>query len=134
MAQNSAFSLAQTPVHLGLGATVVRQEPFTGTPDWYAAYGARHSSDGYDGRLVSLHSFNQPWTTWEMHPHGEELVGCVSGSIVLYQELDGAVRSVVLKPGEAIVNPRGVWHTADIAGSASAFFITAGVGTELRPR
>jgi quercetin dioxygenase-like cupin family protein len=41
---------------------------------------------------------------------------------------------VVLKAGEAVVNPPGAWHTADIEGSASAVFITSGAGTENRPR
>ncbi len=30
MADDLAFKLAETPVHLGLGATAVPQEPFTG--------------------------------------------------------------------------------------------------------
>lgn len=128
------FSLEKTPVHLGLGATVVRQEPYTKDSSWYAAYGARHAADGTEGRLVSLHTFNQPWQSWEMHPKGEELVACVAGTITLHQELAGEVRTVVLHPGEAVVNPRGVWHTADVAGEATALFITAGVGTEVRPR
>ena len=28
----------------------------------------------------------------------------------------------------------GVWHTADIEGTATALFITAGLGTEHKPR
>lgn len=36
--------------------------------------------------------------------------------------------------GDYAINPRGVWHTADVAGHATALFITAGVGTEHRPR
>jgi mannose-6-phosphate isomerase-like protein (cupin superfamily) len=128
------FELAETPVHLGLGATVVRQPPFGGGPEWYQHYGERHASDGVEGRLVSMHTFTRPWDTWEMHPQGAELVVCVAGSLVLHQEQDGVVRSVTLRVGEAVVNAPGVWHTADCEGPCTALFITAGLGTEIRPR
>ncbi len=134
MSDDESFSLGETPVHLGLGATVVRQPVFTGGLSWYEGYGQRHAADGAEGRLVSLHTFAEPWSSWEMHPKGEELVVCVAGEITLHQELDGAVRTARLGPGQAIVNPRGVWHTADVSASATALFITAGEGTQQRPR
>ncbi len=129
------FDLSRAPAHLGLGATVVAQPPFTGDMDWYAAYGARTQSDGIEGRLVSMHTFTEPWDTWEMHPNGDELVLCVDGHIVLHQEHDGSrVTQTALRRGEAVVNRPGVWHTADVTAPATAVFITAGVGTELRAR
>jgi quercetin dioxygenase-like cupin family protein len=69
-----------------------------------------------------------------MHPKGAELVVCTAGEITLHQEIEGGVRTVALTTGEAVINPPGVWHTADITGSCTAIFITAGVGTEIRPR
>jgi quercetin dioxygenase-like cupin family protein len=81
-----------------------------------------------------MHSFSEPWDSWEVHPSGEELVLCIEGSITLHQEVDGEVRSATIRSGEAIINPPGVWHTADVAGTATALFITAGIGTEGRPR
>ena len=132
MAKAPAFKLSKNPAHLGLGAKVTEEPDFTGMP-WYEAYGARHASDGFEGRLVSMHTFGT-WDGWEMHPNGEELVVCVEGRIVLTQEIDGATHTVKLKPGEAVINPRGAWHTADVDGKATALFITAGVGTEHRPR
>jgi len=134
MDDDPTFVLSEFPVHLGLGARVVPQERFTGEIDWYQRYGERHADDGPEGRLVSMHTFGEPWNSWEMHPRGEELVVCTDGMITLHQEVDGAVRSVTLRPGEAIINPPGVWHTADIDGRATALFITAGEGTEVRPR
>ena len=128
------FDLEKLPVHLGLGATVVRQPEFTGAMEWYMEYGQRHAADGAEGRLVTIHTFSKPWDSWEMHPSGEELVVCLRGEITIHQERDGGVHSVVLRPFQAIVNPPGVWHTADTAGEATAFFITAGEGTEGRPR
>jgi hypothetical protein len=52
----------------------------------------------------------------------------------LHQEIKGQIRTAHLSAGEAIINPPGVWHTADISAPATAVFITAGIGTEVRPR
>ncbi len=126
--------LADSFVHLGLGATAVPQPPFDGM-EWYEAYGARHAADGREGRLVSLHTFEEDWPSWEMHPSGDELVICTEGTMVLHQEFpDGRRESMTLTPGEYAINPPGVWHIADVAERATAIFVTAGEGTEHRPR
>jgi quercetin dioxygenase-like cupin family protein len=130
----SGFRLAETPVHLGLGATVVPQEPFTGDAAWYERYAASNSADGVEGRLVTMHTFSEPWDSWEVHPNGEELVVCLSGDLVVYQEIGGEVRQATIRAGEAIINPPGVWHTADVEDTVTALFITPGAGTENRPR
>jgi len=83
-------------VHLGRGASVLRQTHYTGDMAWYQE--------------------------------------CVAGSLVLHQELDDGVQSTILKSGEAVVNPPGVWHTIDVEAPATAFFITPSSGTEVRPR
>jgi quercetin dioxygenase-like cupin family protein len=126
--------LADSFVHLGLGATAVPQPPFDGV-EWYEAYGERHGADGREGRLVSQHSFTEDWPSWEMHPHGDEVVICIAGTMVLTQEFpDGRRETLTLAAGGYAVNPPGVWHIADIADRATAIFITAGEGTEHRPR
>ncbi len=128
------FDLSDTPVHLGLGATV---EPLTGFPwgpEFFGDYEKRTVSDGDEGRLVSYHRFSEPWDEWEMHPVGEELVFCTEGAMTLHQEVGGDVVTVELSAGQGIVNAAGVWHTADVADSATALFITAGRGTEHRKR
>ena len=130
-----AHDIRRHPLHLGLGASATVQPLFTGAMDWYDAYGERHAADGAEGRLVSMYTFNEPWTMWEMHPHGHEVVLCTAGTITLHQEdRKGAVSSVTLQPGQYAVNEPGVWHTADVQGEATALFITAGMGTEHRPR
>lgn len=121
-------------VHLGHGASAVPQPRFTGM-EWYDGYIARHGGDGTDGRLVSLYRFSEPWDAWEMHPAGDELVVCTAGTITLIQDIPGKgeVRTTV-GPGEYVINPAGVWHTADVNEPAEALFITSGIGTEHRPR
>jgi len=130
----TARDLRTFPVHLGLGAKVADQPAFTGM-DWYAAYGERTAADGKEGRLVSMYDFSTSWDSWEMHPEGDELVVCLSGEITLIQEYpDGRLHSETLLAGQYIVNPAGVWHTADVSQPASALFVTAGMGTQGRPR
>lgn len=128
-----AIALQRFPIHLGLGARAVAQPEFTGL-EWYAAYVDRHADDGAEGRLVQMNSFNGSWTSWERHPVGDEAVICTAGEITLIQELPDGPHRVTLRAGDYVINPRGVWHTADVASHATALFITAGVGTEHRPR
>lgn len=131
----SAHDIASNPVHLGRGATAEVEPRFTGDSAWYADYVERHRADGAEGRLVSMHVFRQPWEMWERHPRGSEVVLCVAGSMTLHQaRADGMTTSVTLGPGQYAVNAPGVWHTADVDGEATVVFITAGLGTEHRPR
>lgn len=123
------------PIHLGLGATAEIEPLFDGNMGWYGGYAERHADDGVEGRLVTMHSFSASWDVWEMHPSGSEVVLCTAGEITLLQEHpDGSTGNVTLGPGEYAVNEPGTWHTADVAESATALFITAGQGTEHRAR
>jgi quercetin dioxygenase-like cupin family protein len=55
--------------------------------------------------------------------------------MTLHQQLpDGTEQSHELGPGEYAINPRGAWHTADADEPVVALFITAGKGTQNRPR
>lgn len=131
----TAHTLADRPIHLGLGATAEVEAAFTGDMAWYAAYTQRRADDGAEGRLVSQFTFRANWDTWEMHPKGAEVVVCVAGRMTLHQETpEGVATQVTLGPGEYAINAPGVWHTADVEGEATALFITAGVGTQIRPR
>ena len=131
----SGTQLSAYPLHLGLGATAEIEPFFTGELSWYEGYAQRHGEDGADGRLVSMHSFTEPWDVWEVHPHGAEVVICTAGSMTLIQEKpDGSVKTIRLEPGQDAVYDPGTWHTADIDDNATAVFITAGMGTEHRQR
>ena len=82
-----------------------------------------------------MFTFTESWDSWEMHPNGAEVVICTSGRITLHQEKpDGSEATVALTPGQYVINEPGTWHTADVDGEATAVFITAGAGTEVRPR
>lgn len=129
-----AARLESAPLHLGREGRVVALTPVTG-PDWYAAYERDNGADGNDGRLVTQWTFDAPWTSWEMHPAGEEVVLVTAGEMTLVQQWpDGRQTATRLEAGEYAVNPPGVWHTADVEGRATALFITTGLGTETRSR
>jgi len=130
----SARDLRRFPIHLGLGARAEAQPAFSGM-EWYEAYSQRSASDGSEGRLVSLYDFSADWESWERHPAGDEVVVCLAGEITLIQEnADGTLHSECLRAGEYLINAAGTWHTADVPQAATALFITAGTGTEHRPR
>lgn len=126
-------NLESFPIHLGLDAIAVAQPKFTGIK-WYEDYIKRTKKDGIEGRLVSLFTFDEPWSSWEMHPNGSEVVICISGEMRLIQEIGGKRKSHKLKAGQYIINPPRVWHTADADSEVSAIFITSGKGTEHRER
>ena len=127
-------SLYDFPIHLGLGASAVAEPQFTGL-DWYEGYDQRHHDDLDEGRIVSLFRFEESWSSWEIHPAGEEVVCCLQGHMTLHQELpDGSKQSWELSPGEYAINPRGAWHTADAEEPVVALFITPGKDTTNRPR
>jgi uncharacterized cupin superfamily protein len=131
----TAHDMSRFPAHLGLGATIEVEPEFGGDMSWYEGYVERHAQDGAEGRLVSMYTFSTSWDMWEMHPNGSELVLCLSGSITLHQEMpDGTQSKVDLGPGQYAINKPGTWHTADVQGEVTALFITAGLGTQHRPR
>ena len=126
--------LAESPIHLGRGAVATSEPPWDGM-SWYADYSARHAADGAEGRLVSWGSWTADWPSWEMHPAGDEVVICIEGAVTLIQEFpDGRTERVTLGAGDYAINPPGVWHTANVADHCTGLFITAGEGTEHRPR
>ena len=125
--------LDDRPLHLGKGGTAEPQPPMAGM-EWYADYEQRTADDGAEGRLVSQYRFTEDWDSWERHPAGEEVVLCLSGRMTLIQDIDGEVRRTEIGPGEYVVNPPGVWHTADVDTEATALFITPGKDTEHKGR
>lgn len=127
--------ITRHPIHLGRNATAEVEPEFTGDLSWYEDYIGRHAADGAEGRLVGMHRFSEDWDMWEIHPHGSEVVLCLEGSMTLHQEKpDGSRATVTLGPGQYAINEPGTWHTADIEKEATALFITAGLGTDHRPR
>jgi len=130
---SDAFNLSDVFIHLGTGATATPLPDFTWSPEYLAGYQERFAADGAEGRLVCVIAQDATWDSWERHPGGEEVVVLLSGRVDLVQELGDAEHVVELRPGQAVINPAGVWHTARVHEPGVALFITPGRGTEAKP-
>lgn len=128
------FDLDLTYIHLGLGATATPLPDFRWDAEYLDRYDREHAADGDEGRLVMIGDNAETWKVWERHPAGEEVVVLLSGRATLVQEIDGRERRADMRPGQAIINPPGVWHSCDVHEPGRALYITPGRGTEHRPR
>ncbi len=90
--------------------------------------------EGFAGYvLISRFEFDADWPTWEIHPHGDEVVYLLAGDTDFVLETDEGEKTVrVSKPGEYVVVPRGTWHTARPRKPTSLLFVTPGEGTRNR--
>jgi quercetin dioxygenase-like cupin family protein len=128
------IDITKVPIHLGPGGTARPVEDFEWTDERLAAYERATRADGADGRMVMMFQAAGAWTTWERHPLGAEVVIACTGTHRFVQELDVGPRVVEISSGEALVNPPGVWHTADSGDGGWIVTITPGLDTEHRPR
>jgi mannose-6-phosphate isomerase-like protein (cupin superfamily) len=128
-----AFNLSDVFIHLGVGSTATPLPDFAWSPEYLAGYQERFAADGAEGRLICVMSQEETWDSWERHPAGDEVVVLLSGRVDLVQDLDGAEHVVELQPGQAVINPAGVWHTARVHEPGVALFVTPGRGTESKP-
>lgn len=128
------IDVTATPLHLGLGGTAAAIADFAWAPERLAAYEEATRSDGSDGRMVMMFESTGPWDSWECHPAGHEVVVACSGRHRFALEIDGAEVEVEIGPGEALVNPPGVWHTCVASDGGWILTITPGLGTDHRPR
>ena len=69
----------------------------------------------------------------EMHPDGDEVLFLISGHVAVLLEEEGEERVLEVRPGQAVVVPRGVWHRVLLREPSQLFHITPGPGGEHRP-
>ncbi len=127
------------PKQLDLKSTFVVIEPdhsalpIDVTPTLYEDLNARF--DGFRGHLlVSSFSFDSDWSSWEMHPAGDEIVYLVSGEVEMILEQSGARDSISLsEPGSYVIVPKGTWHSAKTKVPTNMLFVTPGQGTNHKP-
>lgn len=99
------------------------------SPNLYSELDKRYGD--FAGRLlISSHTFEDDWPTWEVHPNGDELVVLLSGDVELVLAAEAADENVRLtEPGSFVIVPRGVWHTAKVHKPTQMMFVTPGEGT-----
>ena len=90
--------------------------------------------DGFKGHeLIACHQFERDWPTWEIHPHGDEVIVLMSGRATLLLETDAGEDAIELsKAGDVAIVPKDTWHTARISVPTQMLFITPGEDTQNR--
>ena len=96
--------------------------------------GVRRLMGSAKGRLLTVLPLRATWTNWEMHPAGDEILFMLEGQATFILELADGVKEMTLSTGRLLVIPQGAWHTADVSGPGRMLAITAGLGTQHRPR
>ncbi|HEY8515389.1 MAG TPA: cupin domain-containing protein [Candidatus Binatia bacterium] len=122
------IDLATTYVHLDDGPTA---RALRVGPDFWQTIHER--TELHAGRLVMIARNDADWSTWEAHPAGEEIVHLLSGELDLILEEPEGPRTVALRPGQAVIVPRGVWHRVVVRTPGDTLHVTYGAGTMHRP-
>ena len=129
-----AIDISELPIHLGPGGTARVVDGFGWSPARLAEYERATRGDGPDGRMVMMFEMKGEWSSWERHPAGAEVVIACTGTHRFVQELDDGDHVIEITAGQALINPPGVWHTADSGDGGWIVAITPGLGTEHRTR
>jgi len=127
------FDLSETPIHLDFDIPAVPLRNFGFDGPSFEAYIDAHCGND-PGRIVMIEASPADWKHWECHTLGDEIVIVLEGKANFIQELGGEQVVLSVQAGSAIINPRGVWHTADVSEPLKAIYITPAKGTEHRER
>jgi mannose-6-phosphate isomerase-like protein (cupin superfamily) len=133
-----SFDLSVTPIHLDSlndsknSAIPLNNFGFDGPA--FEAYINEYCAAG-PGRLVMVEITATNWVHWECHTLGDEIVIVLEGRANFIQEREGQQPTILpVQAGSTIINPRDVWHTADVSESLKAIYITPCKGTKHRER
>lgn len=136
MIHRGAIDLSRSPVHISTHAAkdfaVLEGFGFDGPS--FESYVQDKCSDEDPGCLVMIENSPASWPTWERHPAGDELVFILEGHGTFFHEIDGEPVPIEFAPGDTILNPKGVWHTADLTEPLRAIYITTCPETDHKPR
>lgn len=104
------------------------------TPSFYDELGSEFGSFERH-TLIQRSESDAPWGMWEMHPKGDEFVYLLSGATDFLLKRPGqpVERLRIDRPGDYLLVPRGVWHTAEPQGRCALLFVTPGEGTRNEP-
>ena len=134
MSAQDPINLNRTPIHLDQSSGTLLLQDFNFDGPSFEAYIAAHCSESAPGRLVMIESTAEDWKTWERHPLGDEIVIVLEGAGDFIQQQHDTETRISVGPGDTIINPAGVWHTADVRAPIRAVYITPCPGTDHKPR
>ena len=127
-----ALTLASNYLRLKADSSI---EVLPGGPPFWEKLMRGEFGDFKHEYLVTTSTFAEDWPSWENHVNGDEIVYLLSGKVEFFLELpEGTVSIVVDKPGDYVKVPRNTWHTAKTSVETCMLFITAGEGTQVRPK
>lgn len=69
---------------------------------------------------------------WQTHPQGDEVVEVPSGAIDLILQAGEVERTVSLRPNNACIVPKGIWHRIIVQKPANVLSITPSLGMQQR--
>ncbi|MDI2127740.1 cupin domain-containing protein [Yinghuangia seranimata] len=73
---------------------------------------------------------------WEIHPDADEAVCCLTGRLRLQLRPaapGGPVETTVMRPGTAVVIPRGRWHRFELDEPSDLLAVTLTAGSLVEP-
>lgn len=115
-----------------------RADPVGGGAGFWQRLGSDPEFAGRIGRGWLVASFDVPetWTSWEVHPDGDEIVHVERGRLRLVSETEEQREPEVVEvvAGQTVVIPAGVWHTVDVVEPGRTLHVTFGRDTRHRPR
>lgn len=87
-----------------------------------------------DGYLLASSSLERPPPhRGERHPDGDELIWLTSGAVTVVIEAPGGDRRHSLRPGNAVIVARGLWHRIEVARPSRIVHLTPGPSGDHRP-
>ncbi len=116
--ETGLFDLSRSPIHISTPAAgqsssfPINNFGFNGPA--FETYMATHCTDVDPGRLIMIESSPVDWGAWECHQLGDEIVVILEGEAEFIQQIDGEERRFTVRPGDTVINPAGVWHTANV--------------------
>lgn len=80
--------------------------------------------------LLAEYTFDADWSSWEMHPAGDEILLLIAGSAEIHLQQNGEIITVLFdEVGSTLTVPQGTWHTAKVKESCRIVFMTPGEGS-----
>ena len=129
MSDNNFSDFTKNYVSLNQNGEISR---FAGGDDFWSLSTEKLNQIG-ENWLITEFYFEEDWQTWEMHPHGEEIVYLLSGSMDLILERDGISEKIELRGKGLVIIPEETWHTAKVFEPSNMLVITLGKETQIRP-
>ena len=134
---NGPFRLSEMPIHLGAtqgqSQAAVPVGGFNYDGASYERYVSEYCPAG-EGRLLIVEYTPTDWGFWECHTEGDEVVMILEGKAEFIQEIEGVEQRISVAAGDTIINPAGIWHTADVEEPLTAAYITPCANTQHRAR